>query len=56
MQDKSSVDVYPSRRPKDGLIDWNQPALNVWNLVRAIAPPTLEHSLPGMVVHCGSIE
>jgi methionyl-tRNA formyltransferase len=28
-----------SRRPEDGRIDWSQPAADVYNLIRAVAPP-----------------
>jgi methionyl-tRNA formyltransferase len=30
---------FGRRRPEDGRIDWNQPALRIHNLVRAVAPP-----------------
>ncbi|MDE2565804.1 MAG: formyltransferase [Burkholderiales bacterium] len=30
---------YGGRRPEDGRIDWQQPAAQVYNLVRAVAPP-----------------
>jgi len=30
---------FPPRRPKDGKIDWNEPALKIKDLVRALAEP-----------------
>ena len=30
---------FPKRSPKDGKINWEQSAINIWNLVRAVAPP-----------------
>ena len=30
---------FGRRRPQDGLIDWHRPALEIHNLVRAVAPP-----------------
>lgn len=30
---------FGGRKPEDGRIDWNQPANQVYNLVRAVAPP-----------------
>lgn len=30
---------FGGRKPEDGRIDWNQPAEQVYNLVRAVAPP-----------------
>jgi methionyl-tRNA formyltransferase len=30
---------YGGRKPEDGRIDWNQPAQQVYNLIRAVAPP-----------------
>lgn len=30
---------YGARRPEDGCIDWRQPAWDIHNLVRAVAPP-----------------
>ena len=30
---------FGSRRPEDGRIDWSRPAAEVYNLVRAVAPP-----------------
>ncbi len=38
-QDESYSSSFPRRTPKDGFINWNQPACKVWNLVRAVAPP-----------------
>ncbi|NUT16139.1 MAG: formyltransferase [Cupriavidus sp.] len=30
---------YSGRKPEDGRIDWNRPAAEVYNLIRAVAPP-----------------
>jgi methionyl-tRNA formyltransferase len=30
---------YGARKPEDGRIDWSQPAQQVYNLIRAVAPP-----------------
>ncbi|WP_128594940.1 formyltransferase, partial [Paraburkholderia kirstenboschensis] len=30
---------YGGRKPEDGRIDWTQPAQQVYNLIRAVAPP-----------------
>lgn len=30
---------FPGRRPEDGRIDWSRPAAEVYDLVRAVAPP-----------------
>lgn len=30
---------FPGRTPEDGLIDWTRPAAEVYNLIRAVAPP-----------------
>lgn len=38
-QDETKASVFPRRTPCDGLIDWQRSALDVWNLVRAVAPP-----------------
>lgn len=38
-QDDIAATVFPKRTPSDGLIDWARPAREVWNLVRAVAPP-----------------
>jgi methionyl-tRNA formyltransferase len=37
--DLSSGSYHSSRRPEDGRIDWSQPAADVYNLIRAVAPP-----------------
>ena len=31
--------MFPRRTPEDGLIDWNETANEVWNLIRAVAAP-----------------
>ncbi len=38
-QDVTQVSYFGLRRPEDGRIDWRQPARQVFNLVRAVAPP-----------------
>jgi methionyl-tRNA formyltransferase len=38
-QDHSQASVFPRRKPEDGLIDWNQPARSICDLVRAVAAP-----------------
>lgn len=38
-QDHTQATQYPRRKPEDGLVDWSRPALEVWNLVRAVAAP-----------------
>jgi methionyl-tRNA formyltransferase len=30
---------FGGRRPEDGRIDWSRPAAEIYNLVRAVAPP-----------------
>jgi methionyl-tRNA formyltransferase len=37
--DLAQGSYYGGRRPEDGRIDWTQPAAQVYNLVRAVAPP-----------------
>ncbi|MDB4420606.1 methionyl-tRNA formyltransferase [Akkermansiaceae bacterium] len=39
IQEKGDEDILPRRRPKDGLIDFNQNSLNVYNFVRALTRP-----------------
>jgi methionyl-tRNA formyltransferase len=38
-QTESAIDYWPKRTPKDGLIDWNQSALEIFNLIRALSDP-----------------
>jgi methionyl-tRNA formyltransferase len=38
-QDEKQARYYPMRRPEDGRIDWKEPALKIYNLVRALVPP-----------------
>ena len=38
-QDESISDHWPKRRPKDGLINWENRALEVHNLIRAVTHP-----------------
>ena len=37
--DLAAGSYYSSRRPEDGRIDWAQSAADVYNLIRAVAPP-----------------
>jgi len=37
--DLSKGSYFGARKPEDGRIDWSQPAQQVYNLVRAVAPP-----------------
>jgi methionyl-tRNA formyltransferase len=37
--DLSHGSYYGGRKPEDGRIDWTQPAQQVYNLIRAVAPP-----------------
>lgn len=39
VQDVSKATYFGIRKPEDGRIDWRQTALQVFNLVRAVAPP-----------------
>jgi len=39
LQDLRAGSYYGGRRPEDGRIDWSRSALEVHNLVRAVAPP-----------------
>jgi len=38
-QDHSKSSTYRSRRPQDGKIDWSKSAMEINNLIRAVAPP-----------------
>jgi len=38
-QDLSAGSYFGARKPEDGRIDWNRPAQEIHNLVRAVAPP-----------------
>jgi methionyl-tRNA formyltransferase len=40
---------FGGRRPEDGRIDWTKPAADVYNLIRAVAPP-----YPGAFTDLGS--
>jgi methionyl-tRNA formyltransferase len=48
-QDPSRATIFPRRRPADGLIAWEEPALRVRNLIRAVA-----HPYPGAFSHLGT--
>ena len=37
--DLSQGSYFGGRKPEDGRIDWSQPAQQVYNLIRAVAPP-----------------
>ena len=37
--DLTQGSYYSGRKPEDGRIDWRQPAAQVYNLIRAVAPP-----------------
>ena len=37
--DLAAGSYFSGRKPEDGRIDWNQSAQNVYNLIRAVAPP-----------------
>ena len=38
-QDLSKGSYFGGRRPEDGRIDWNRPAVQIYNLVRAVTDP-----------------
>ena len=37
--DLAAGSYYGGRKPEDGRVDWTQPAAEVYNLIRAVAPP-----------------
>jgi methionyl-tRNA formyltransferase len=39
MPDLTKGSYFGGRKPEDGRIDWNRPALEIHNLIRAVAPP-----------------
>ena len=47
--DLSQGSYFGGRKPEDGRIDWSQPAQQVYNLIRAVAPP-----YPGAFTEIGS--
>ncbi|MDJ0677008.1 MAG: methionyl-tRNA formyltransferase [Calothrix sp. MO_167.B42] len=47
-QNHSQATTFPRRKPQDGLIDWQQPALHIRNLIRALAKP-----YPGAFTYLG---
>jgi methionyl-tRNA formyltransferase len=49
-QDLSRGSYFGGRRPEDGIIDWNNDATTIHNLVRAVAPP-----YPGAFTRVGGI-
>ncbi len=48
-QDESRASYFGGRRPADGEIDWQRPAAEVYNLVRAVTRP-----YPGAFSHLGN--
>ena len=38
-QDESQATTFGGRKPEDGRLEWNRPAWELHNLVRAVAPP-----------------
>ncbi len=38
-QDKSKIEYYPSRKPEDGLINWNDSVIKIYNFIRAQTIP-----------------
>ena len=38
-QDKADIKIYPQRTPEDGEIDWNKPAIEIYNFIRAQSDP-----------------
>ena len=38
-QDKSKIEVFPQRNPSDGMINWYDTALNIYNFIRAQTLP-----------------
>lgn len=47
-QDHSQASYYGGRKPADGRLDWNWPALRIYNLVRAVT-----HPYPGAFIEMG---
>ena len=33
---EGKASFYPKRAPEDGLIDWNKPIIEIYNLIRAL--------------------
>jgi methionyl-tRNA formyltransferase len=48
-QDESRATYFGGRKPEDGRIDWKQPSLRIFNLVRAVTDP-----YPGAFTDVGS--
>jgi methionyl-tRNA formyltransferase len=38
-QDETTASLFPRRHPEDGLIDWSQSVLAIYNLIRALVKP-----------------
>jgi len=38
-QDVEKASYFPPRKPEDGGIDWNMPAINIYNFIRALTRP-----------------
>ena len=43
-QDESKASTFGRRTPEDGRLDWNQPARQLHNLVRAVTDPWPGHT------------
>ena len=38
-QDTGKASYFPPRRPEDGVVNWNTPAVNIYNFIRALTKP-----------------
>ncbi len=47
-QDHAAATTFGRRSPADGLVDWERPARDIYNLIRAVT-----HPFPGAFTHCG---
>ncbi|MBI3849161.1 MAG: formyltransferase [Verrucomicrobia bacterium] len=47
-QDETQATYFGARKPEDGRIDWHQPVINIFNLIRAVTRP-----YPGAFTDCG---
>lgn len=50
-QDRSSATYWPKRTYRDGIIDWSRPAIDIYNLIRALTRP-----YPGASTYLGRCE
>lgn len=57
-QNPADVTSLPRRKPEDGKIDWNKPAREIWNLIRALKKPypNAFTSFQGEVVAVGNAQ